>query len=435
MIGKVSGPVNPQIPGKTVDSMGTDAQIKTPGGDKSGQTTNEIPGDVARHPSHAHGRVADRQIEGQVRRTQLNKTAKTAGKVAGGPTPKTVVGQKIAILATGKSTPVVVAKEFGPPGGFATRYEALALARGANTKSAAIFQDAQQRWHAVETNIPLGHGNPTWSPESSVDHLEFIGQPDSGKWTTAQQTVQQLKKQGLTLNDDALLAAYRDQIAAALGVPATEINIIKNAGDPPDPKKINFNPHLQSYGNAGMAKLDGQPAPLQIGMGELSFDNPFEVISTTFHEATHVRHHAKGNELVKQWQDGGKQGKFNDFLTKQYRANKISLEELETVASKYAGASGPTETVAYLNGFMATFANDRTDSRLIVSSLSEAAQRSPTNLSLPADLNAAFEKELLGRLETYYKGLDAPDRTRFENAMRDVKKQHPYSWLAKFPQI
>jgi hypothetical protein len=102
------------------------------------------------------------------------------------------------------------------------------------------------------------------------------------------------------------------------------------------------------------------------------------------------------------------------------------LAEVQT-SSLGAGRAGPTEAVSYINSFIATFAIDRTDKNedaLMNSNLSQAAKQAVENIDL--------EKDLMGRLEKFYAGLDESDRTRFNTAMDKLKKEMPNSWLAKF---
>lgn len=361
----------------------------------------------------ARAKAGENKLAGNLKAAELQKVV----------LPKdSVIGQKIAML--GKD-PVLVAKEFGPPEGFKTRYEALALARGADSKGAAIFQDGKGRWHAVETNVPLGRsGNPSWSPEPKANHLEFVDKPDLKKWAEKRDIVDKLKAQGRTLNDYELKAAYADMVATALGVPFTEVKIIDKSEDA-DPGKINFNPNLPAYGRAGAAKLDGKPHTLQIGIGQLGSDQPFEVISTAFHEATHIRHHDRGNELLKQWEGiKGTKPEFDEWIKQQYRSNKITLEEKVTVLGEFRGNTSPTEAISYVNGFMATFAVDRKDDRMIASELGMAASKSPGDQDM--------EKELINRLRNFYNGLDESDRTRFNTAMAKAKNDNPGSWLRNF---
>ncbi|HEY7160590.1 MAG TPA: hypothetical protein VH815_04990, partial [Acidobacteriota bacterium] len=234
-----------------------------------------------------------------------------------------IVGRQIAVVGA-NNDPVKVTKELGATNGFATRYEALALARGANSGSATIFQDDKtQRWYAVETNVPLKQGNSTFSPEAKkVSHLEYVGQPDLTKWTEARKKVDELKSQGLDKTDSRVQGAYADMIAAALGVPKSEINIMSTSTDKPDPRKINFNPFLPSLGRSGPAKLDGKPHTIQIGIGELSSPTPFNLIGTVHHEATHVHHHERGNELLTQWQGAKSDKTFGRWLDEQYLKKK-----------------------------------------------------------------------------------------------------------------
>jgi len=339
-----------------------------------------------------------------------------------------IVGRQIAVAGS-KNDPVKVTKELGQPNGYATRYEALALARGANSGFTAIFQDDKtKRWYAVETNTPLAKAGSTYSPESkNTSHLEYIGKPDIAKWSEAHKKVDELRAQGLDKTDYRVQAAYADQIAAALGVPKTEINIMKSETDTPDPRKINFNPYLPSLGRSGPTKLDGKPHSIQIGIGELGFDNPFNLIGTVHHEATHVNHHARGNELLKQWEGTDKSKTFGQWLDAQYQKKKITLEERETATAEYKRNSAPTEAISYLNTFMATFAVDRTDkydNQLLNSNLNQASKFQPQNDDM--------EKELRSRLEYFYRGLDDADRTRFRKVMDDFKAKNPTSWLAKF---
>lgn len=363
------------------------------------------------------------------REVQRNRTtASYPGSAIVAAPKEPIVGRQIAVVGA-KNDPVKVTKELGPTKGFATRYEALALARGADSGSAAIFQDnVTKRWYAVETNTPLKQGSSTLTPDKKkISNLEYVGQPDLTKWTEARKKVDELKEQGLQKTDSKLQAAYAEMIAVAVGVPATEINIMKSENDKPDPNKINFNPFLPSLGRSGPAKLDGKPHNIQIGIGELSFPTPFNLIGTVHHEATHVHHHERGNELLKQWEGTDKSKTFGRWLDEQYQNKKITLEERETITAEYNGKTAPTEAISYLNTFMATFAVDRAnkdDNALLNSNLNQAAKFQPNN----ADL----EKELRSRLEYFYRGLDDADRTRFQKVMQDFKTRNPDSWLAKF---
>ncbi|MCI0447495.1 hypothetical protein L0152_30325 [bacterium] len=368
--------------------------------------------------------------EAMSREVQRNRTtASYPGSAIVPASKEPIVGRQIAIVTNGSKTePVKVTKELGQPNGFATRYEALALARGANSGSAAIFQDDKtKRWYAVETNTPLQQGSSTWSPESKrISNLEFAGQPDLTKWKEARKKVDELKSQGKTLDDFELRSAYGDMIAVALGVPKTEIKIMDKS-DKPDPNKINFNPWLPALGRSGPAKLDGKPHDIQIGIGELSSDTPFNLIGTVHHEATHVHHHARGNELLKQWEGTDKSKTFGQWLDAQYQKKKITLEERETITAEYNGKTGPTEAISYLNTFMATFAVDRAgkdDNLMLNSNLNQVAKFYASDDDL--------SKELRSRLEYFYRGLDDADRARFQTVMDKFKKDNPTSWLAKF---
>ncbi len=365
------------------------------------------------------------------REVQRNRTTASYPGSAIVPASKDpIVGRQIAIVTDGSKTdPVKVTKELGQPNGFASRYEALALARGANSGSAAIFKDdVTKRWYAVETNTPLQKSSSTWSADSKkISHLEYIEQPDLTKWKEARQKVDELRSQGKTLDDFELRSAYGDMIAVAVGVPKTEINIMKSQNDTPAPNKINFNPWLPSLGRSGPAKLDGKPHDIQIGIGELSSDTPFNIIGTVHHEATHVHHHARGTELLKQWEGTDKSKPFGQWLDALYQKKKITLEERETITAEYNGKTGPTEAISYLNTFMATFAVDRAgkdDNLMLNSNLNQAAKFQPNNDDL--------EKELRSRLEYFYRGLDDADRGRFQTVMDKFKKDNPTSWLAKF---
>jgi hypothetical protein len=388
---------------------------------KDGQITE----DEAKQIQGGDARYLKHMLEHDSMDPKARKVLENAIKDRIGVPKNSVLGMKVAEFSNSKKEPAIVAKEYGPPEGYITRYEALTMARGANNDAAAIFQDDKGRWHAVQTNVPLGRdGTPTWSPESKANHLEFVSKPDLQKWEDARKVVDDLKAQGKTLNDYELKAAYAKMVAVGLGVPPSEVKIIDKSEDA-DPKKINFNPYLPSYGRSGAAKLDGKPHTLQIGMGQLSFEQPFEMITTAFHESTHVRHHERGNELLKQWGDiKGKKPAFDDWVRDQYKSHKISIEDKATVIAEFQGRTGPTEAISYTNGFMSTFAVDRKDDKMIASELSMAASKQPNDENL--------EKELVARLKNFYNGLDENDRTRFEAAMAKAKKDNPGSWMAKF---
>lgn len=363
-------------------------------------------------PSHAGSKIGDSKLTGRLREAQISATLRTKANLA-----QSVAGKQIGTL---DKTAIVVARDHSPAG-FKNRYEAIALARGLGSKNAAIYQDSNKRWHAIETNVPVGN-------KGVSNNLQYVGQPDLNQWNDLKQKAADAKRQ-FGPQDPRTQDAYRNQLAAALGVDPSEINIIRNEGDKPDLTKINFNPRLLKLGNAGEIGLD-KPAFVQVGPTELGFDNPYDVISTTLHEETHVRHHDRANELLGEFKKTGQpMDKFKGWVEGQYKANKISVEERETTIGAYEKRTGPTEAASYITGFMSTFAMDRKDpllEKLLYSNLGQAAIRSP--------LSDDFKKELMSRLEKLYQGLDSNDRQRFDAAMTRLKTdpQTKNTWLAKF---
>src|SRR5262249_37147065 len=286
-----------------------------------------------------------------------------------------------------------------------------------------VVEDQNHQWHAVK--------------------------PDAQEWLKGRNEITKIREKLETnqiSSEDAqaqMTEASRKTLAAALGVSPSEINVV-GPNNPPDPNKINFDPSLKGKeGTAGAAKLDGKPKSIVIGPDAIKLDNPFDTIDVVTHEASHVRLAADGNKLLAQWQNlKGQKPDFPKWLETQFKQNKISAEVLVTTASAYKGGRNPSEAISYVNGFIAAFGKDRASYQkslgfqpsdaLINSDLAMAASFRPESIDLTTDEDAALKKELLGKLEDFYKTLDPDNRKLFDAAMDKAKAQNPNSWIKDF---
>jgi len=69
---------------------------------------------------------------------------------------------------------------------------------------------------------------------------------------------------------------------------------------------------------------------------------------------------------------------------------------------------------------------------LIDSALAQAAKFTPESFDLSHDENMALQKDLMNKLQDFYKSLDGPAQTRFLAALDKAKHDYPKSWLAGF---
>jgi hypothetical protein len=177
---------------------------------------------------------------------------------------------------------VVIQRELGDPKGYETRNHAIAWARACGLDAAMVVQGKDQRWHAVVTNkVAHDASGGTGKVVSAIQ----IGKIDA-------EVYKDLKAAAQKHNDPA---AWKTFAAYALGVPASEINVVRKGETPVHGKvNINLSPDFNAEGKTSGFHPKNPP---WVQLGPLAFDRPANAAATLAHEEVHADHHRLTGKL------------------------------------------------------------------------------------------------------------------------------------------
>lgn len=183
---------------------------------------------------------------------------------------------------------VVIQRSLGDPKGYETRNHALAWARAAGSDTAMVVLGKDKRWHAVETNR-VGHdaGGGAGKVATAIQ----VGKIDPARYDS-------LKAEAMKNND---LAKWKTFAAYALGLPESEINIVRK-GETPSRTQVNINlsPNFDAEGKTSGFDPNNPP---WVQLGPAAFDRPANAAATLAHEEVHADHHRLTHELFAKYTD------------------------------------------------------------------------------------------------------------------------------------
>jgi hypothetical protein len=374
--------------------------------------------------------------------------ALVAQAVKNAPVASSLVGSKIGTYQSGKTKmDVTVARELSPNEGYDNRLQALGAARASGTQNATVIQDAKGKWHAVETNIyykPPG----TSAAKTSFKSVESVPLPNPQRWAdlkkTASEKIQAWQANKTPETRKAAEDAYKALMSESLGVDPSEINVISRE-DQAVGGKLNFMldlPHGEATTGTSKSKFM-QPLPTgkkdtsvrdpsAITFGPAAFLNPVHAGGVLVHEATHLQHQNRADEVLKEYRATGPKDTFTQYLLDRLDGKikpKLTRDEYNTILEQTKEGGGPgrehSEVLASTNEFFATFAHlDPNDKNAL-------ALKPLGDLSDWRALGALDEKALHARFESFYNTLDDDHRFAFDNEVLKLRKAFKAEIAAK----
>jgi hypothetical protein len=374
--------------------------------------------------------------------------ALVAQAVKNAPVASTLVGTKLGTYQSGKTKlDVMVSRELSPNEGYENRWQAMGAARASGVPNTTVIQDAKGKWHAVETNI---YYKPPGTPaaKTSFKSVEPVPLPNAQRWTdlkkVASEKIQAWQANKTPENRKAAEDAYKALMAESLGVDATKINVIQRE-DQAVGGQLNFLLDL-THGEAttGTSKSKGMQ-PLAIGkkdtavrnpsaitFGPIAFANPVHAGGVLVHEATHLQHQDRADQVLKDYRATGPKDTFTQYLLDRLDGKikpKLTRDEYNTILEQTTERGGPgreqSEVLASTNEFFATFAHlDPGDPNAL-------ALKPLGDLSEWLALGALEEKALHGRFEAFYNTLDDDHRFAFDNEVLKLRRDFKAEIAAK----
>jgi hypothetical protein len=211
-------------------------------------------------------------------------------------------------------------------------------------------------------------------------------------------------------------------LAEALSITTSDVHIVPSGGQASSTAMVNFNiEYANKMADSGIKKLPTDkksstpPSTVTFGPGSFSSRSKILLKATAIHESTHVTHADLGRRWRKRWlKEKSKKG-FRDWLKIQKNRRRLSQEQFDLILGQTKGGEKPTtETLAYLNGFMASYhlmPINRTRTRF--GSLVGVAEHWPY-------AGHAIQASTTARLKKYIRSLDAPYQNDFASYIRKM---------------
>jgi hypothetical protein len=297
------------------------------------------------------------------------------------------------------SEAVVVKREIGSTRGYDERRQAIAVARMGGAMHAAVVQDENGRWHALETTASFHdatfHANET--PTRAV-----YGLPSAARIEAQQREVAQLTQELAALDPDPAprdrravetkrsdlvrdLGHARSVLASlVLGVGESELQFnAKSSGRSVGMVNITTRPDAGSPGGAHAPVLGqggditfrpGLKTAIEIDLPQL--DRPTRAQAVLFHETQHLHDYELAQHWVQRYERerapfvAGPAGRkpLEDWLKQQVTQGRLSAADAELVADEAADRTSTTEARANVRSFLATLqagASDQAQRELV----------------------------------------------------------------------
>jgi hypothetical protein len=342
---------------------------------------------------------------------------------------------------------VQITRELGSPEGYGNRLEAIAAARLAKAEPAAVLQDQQGKWHAVETTTNCSGGMA--AADSATRAVE--GLPSSAGISDLRNDVINLRRalqepQNQTSRDEMIdeLSHKQKELASLIfGVPQSDINIDYKH---PVPGKINLVPSGQLPGGATGATTLGpgddfahRPVTIELDINKLTDRAGAE--GALFHEATH----AQDFDLAKQWVGKFEQqtshkftssdsAQFQGWLQGQVSKGDLSEADREIVMSEVNGGRGIPEARAHVHAALAALqgGNPTVASRELVNYVVDLKNHEYSNLANDGNTRngAAVRDALTHEIQATYRHLPPDMQRALEDAISSARQQNPDAWLS-----
>jgi flagellar hook-basal body complex protein FliE len=378
-----------------------------------------------------------------------------------------------AVLGWNRSNDAVrVKREVGGTQGYDDRLQAIAVARLAKAEPAAVVQDTNKKWHAVEITADFEAGPFITAPselDASAGDTPFLavqGLPSVARINQSRQKVDELKEKLATLDareqvrkatqgaDKPFLKALqeeRDQVnqnlikanqtraAVILGVAESDIQINvsvsgRTAG------KVNIigtpEPHSPGGGHAPLggeiAFEEGRASAFWIDLPEL---DKARVAETMFHEVQHVKDWDLAQEWIKTYKTETRRPfvkdamqPFEDWLNAQVKKGRLTKADVEMVIMEAKDATAYTEARANVRSFLADLQAGAPD--LATKALVGYAHALKGQYGSPAH-GSQVQAALVMELKTAYRQMPTLMQQQYDAAVAAAKKENPSAWISE----
>ena len=442
---KVSGGSS-NSPAVPTDSADTTAQVQQAEGgklpDQNSLKTQKAGQDSApqikRSSSDSPNRTAEMKLTGRYVEASLRNHVETAGGSKKSGDASSLTGMRLGWLKDGSE--VKIARDLSPASGHATRMDALAFARLTGKDPAAIVQDREGKWHAVQTDKNF-YGGFQAASDNPLRQVEGLAHFDKTQIADLQKQIEGARAKG---DNDEVTRLQKSQAALIFGVQDTEINFIRNSSD----RKagvININSGNSGGGMHGAEKSPNsnfdpkKASAMEISLKELG--DPGNASGIIFHESSHAKDYALTKEWVNKYETetgrkfvpGDKGDRDFTLWVNNQAPKRLSRADAELVSDVSANANGSSEAKAYVGTFInALKAGNPEAAAVQLKSYAEGMLSKPQKINRPTGANV--ELELKQQLEAEYRKMPKEMKTQFDQIFKDLAASSKTSdaWISKF---
>ncbi|MDQ1388402.1 MAG: hypothetical protein QOF56_1856 [Acidobacteriaceae bacterium] len=368
---------------------------------------------------------------------------------------------------------VRVTREVGGTQGYDDKLQAIAVTRLAKAEPAAVVQDMNKKWHAVEITADFEAGPDRSAPaamdSSAGENTPFLavyGLPSLSGIEQWRRKVDALKarlaeadaRQTTGEDDRKAVEKERDQARAdltkanltrarfILGVPESDIEFTGSlSGRKSGKVNIIGLPEKNSPGG-GHAPLGGETS-FEEGRGSAFWiDFPeldkARVAEILFHEVSHLRDWELAQEWIRRYKTETNRlfvksatTPFRDWLNEQAKKGRVTKADVEMVLMETGDASAYTEARANVRSFLADLQAGAPDlaTRALVgyaNALKPKSQGGGGQYANPAP-KSEVKAALVAELKTAYRQMPGPVQQQYDAAVAAAKKQNPSAWISE----
>ena len=368
---------------------------------------------------------------------------------------------------------VRVKREVGATQGYDDRLQAIAVARIAKAEPAAVVQDRNQKWHAVEVTSDFEAGPNRSAPAameaSAAEDSPFLavyGLPSLTGLEPSRQRVAELKAKLAELDarkprsEDERNAVEKEsaQVLAdltkanlnrtrlILGVPESDIEFTRSlAGRVVGKVNIIERPESGSPG-AGHGPIGGESAfeegrasAFWIDLPELEKERAPE---TLFHETTHLKDWELAQEWIRKYTAETKRlfvksatDPLRNWLKIQAKNGRLTKADAEMVIMEAKDASAYTEARANVRSFLTDLQADAPDlatAALVgyAHALKPKSQGGGGQYGNPAE-GSEVTAALVAELKAAYREMSKTMKDQYDAAVAAAKKENPSAWISE----